>query len=57
MSLRENEQDQILGGVESWESGESVFFCPTRCEEEVSTGGAGTWTRTDSPATPTTTQQ
>ena len=43
--------------VGSWKSGMSVFFYPTQCEEEESSGGVGTWERTDSPATPTTTQQ
>ena len=57
MSPRENEPDQILpesGIVEEWSE---CFLCPTGRAEEESTSGVGTWARTDSPATPTTTQQ
>ena len=49
----------VNGRMESWESGENgeVASLPMRCEDEESTGGVGKWARTDSPATPTTTQQ
>ena len=49
----------VNGRMESWESGENgkIASLPTQCEDEYSTSGVGTWERTDSPATPTTTQQ
>ena len=48
-----NNEEWSLGRVESG----YVASLPTRCEDEYSTGGVGTWARIDSPATPTTTQQ
>ena len=57
--VREDEQDWgewkngVMGEWRDWE----VASLPTRREDEESVGGVGTWARTDSPATPTTTQQ
>ena len=62
-ALRECEQDQnreevgIMGEWSEWKEWRACFFCPTRREEEEFAGGVGAWERTDSPATPTTTQQ
>ena len=49
----------VNGRMESWESGENgkIASLPTRHEDEEFVGGVGTWARTDSPVTPTTTQQ
>ena len=48
--------------MESWREWKEWGECkvaplPQRHEEEESAGGVGTWARTDSPATATTTQQ
>ena len=45
--------------MELWESGENgkIASLPMQRQDEDSAGGVGTWARTDSPATPTTTQQ
>ena len=51
---REDEPDQNNGGME--ENGR-LPLCPPQREEEESAGGVGTWEKTDSPATSTTTQQ
>ena len=43
----------VVGEWREWE----IASLPTRCEEEAFSGGVGIWARTDSPTTPTTTQQ
>ena len=48
-----NNEEWSRGRVESG----YVVSLSTRHEDEESAGGVGTWARTDSPATPTTTQQ
>ena len=49
----------VNGIMESQESGENgkIASMPMRHEDEESAGGLDTWERTDSPTTPTTTQQ
>ena len=41
----------VMGEWREWE----ISSLPMRREDEESAGGVGTWARTDSPATPTTT--
>ena len=50
----EDEQEWTHGRVARMGKFSSL---PTRREDEESAGGVGTWERTDSTATPTTTQQ
>ena len=65
MALREDEQTTIMEEwwrMESWREWKEWGECkvtplPQQREEEESACGVGTWARTDSPATTTTTQQ
>ena len=53
MRMGKNNEEWSHGRVESG----YVASLPMRRENEESAGGVGTWARTDSPATATTTQQ